>query len=89
MRLSASIEFGDNDLDTVLEINALRAAGLSQRLQELEESIAARLAHHRLAVYGRWRRGRSITASCRICAAHGMPAAASAANWPIAAGAPM
>jgi len=60
MRRFASIEFGDDDLDTLLEVNALRAAGLSQRLQQLEQNIMARFsAHHRLAVYGSLAPGRS------------------------------
>ena len=60
MRLPASIEFGDDDLDRLLEVNALRAAGLSQRLLQLEETIAARFsAQNRLAVYGSLAPGRS------------------------------
>jgi len=60
MTLSASIEFGDDDLDTLLEVNALRAAGPSQRLQQIEERIAARFsAQCRLAVYGSLAPGRS------------------------------
>jgi gamma-glutamylcyclotransferase (GGCT)/AIG2-like uncharacterized protein YtfP len=60
MRLPASIEFGDDDLDTLVEINALRAAGPSRRLQQFEGCIAARFsAHCRLAVYGSLAPGRS------------------------------
>jgi gamma-glutamylcyclotransferase (GGCT)/AIG2-like uncharacterized protein YtfP len=60
MRLPAFIEFGDDDLDTLLEVNALRAAGPSPRLQRLEAGIAARFsADCRLVVYGSLAPGRS------------------------------
>ena len=60
MRLPVSVEFGDDDLDTLVEVNALRAAGLSPRLQQLEAGIAARFsAHRRLAAYGSLAPGRS------------------------------
>ena len=60
MRLPASIEFRDDDLDLLVELNAMRAAGLSQRLQQIERRIAARFsAHCRLAVYGSLAPGRS------------------------------
>jgi gamma-glutamylcyclotransferase (GGCT)/AIG2-like uncharacterized protein YtfP len=60
MQFPASIEFGDDDLETLFEVNALRAAHPSPRLQQLEGSIAARFsAHHRLAVYGSLAPGRS------------------------------
>ena len=54
------IELGDDDFDTLVEVNALRAAGFSQRLQQLEVRIAVRFsAHCRLAVYGSLAPGRS------------------------------
>ena len=60
MPLSVSIEFGDDDLDTLLEINALRASGPAQRLQQFEGRIAACFsAQCRLAVYGSLAPGRS------------------------------
>jgi gamma-glutamylcyclotransferase (GGCT)/AIG2-like uncharacterized protein YtfP len=60
MRLPVSIEFDGDDLDTLLEVNALRAAGRSQRLEQLEERVATRFhAHCRLAVYGSLAPGRS------------------------------
>jgi len=60
MRLPASIEFGDDDLDALIEVNALRAAGRSQRLEQLEGHVAARFhAQCRLAVYGSLAPGRS------------------------------
>jgi gamma-glutamylcyclotransferase (GGCT)/AIG2-like uncharacterized protein YtfP len=60
MRLPALIEFGDDDLDTLVEVNALRVAGPSPRLQRLEAATAARFsAHCRLAVYGSLAPGRS------------------------------
>jgi len=60
MRLPASIDFGDGDLDALVEINALRAESPSQRLQQLEQRIAAHFsAHCRLAVYGSLAPGRS------------------------------
>ena len=60
MRLSDSTEFGDDDLDAIVEVNALRAAGLSQRLEQLEERLAERFSSHwRLAVYGSLAPGRS------------------------------
>lgn len=60
MPLSAPIDFDDDDLDMLLEVNVLRAAGLSQRLAQFEERIAARFrAHYRLAVYGSLAPGRS------------------------------
>jgi len=60
VRLPAFIEFGADDLATLIEVNALRAAGISPRLQQLEAHIAARYAAHcRLAVYGSLAPGRS------------------------------
>jgi gamma-glutamylcyclotransferase (GGCT)/AIG2-like uncharacterized protein YtfP len=60
MRSPASIEFGDDDFDALVEINALRKRGRSLRLEQLEARIATRFsAHHRLAVYGSLAPGRS------------------------------
>ena len=60
MPLPAPIEFGDDDLDALLEVNALRAAGLSPRLRQSEGRIAARFsAPCRLVVYGSLAPGRS------------------------------
>jgi len=60
MLLPAPIEFADDDLDTLIEINALRAAGRSLRLEQLERCVAARFhAQCRLGVYGSLAPGRS------------------------------
>jgi gamma-glutamylcyclotransferase (GGCT)/AIG2-like uncharacterized protein YtfP len=60
MLMLAPIEFADDDLDTLIEVNALRAAGRSLRLEQLERCVAARFhAQCRLAVYGSLAPGRS------------------------------
>src|SRR5512146_838307 len=59
MRLSASSRSCEVDLDALVELNALRAAAPTQRLQQLEQEFSFRLgAYRRLAVYGSLAPGR-------------------------------
>lgn len=60
MHLPLSTDFRNADLDAIVELNALRATGPSQRLQQLEQHLSARFsAQCRLAVYGSLAPGRS------------------------------